>query len=80
MTPAQTAQFNVMRAALRRIAFDYNTAQQILRGSERHHGVDAAEALEMAYENVQGLAKHAVRGVRAIPMQRVADNVEKAVS
>jgi hypothetical protein len=42
-------------------ATQYKTARQILRGSERRYGLDSAEALEMAYENLRGDALATVR-------------------
>lgn len=39
----------------------YDTARGVLRSSERRYGLDGAEALEMAYENVRGDARAIVR-------------------
>jgi len=50
-------------AALRRIAA-YMTPAQLRRQSERKYGLTFEESLEMAYENVIGEAKAALRGVR----------------
>jgi hypothetical protein len=49
--------------ALKRIT-SYMTPAQLRRAAERQYGLDHAEALEMAYENVIGEAKHALRGYR----------------
>lgn len=63
MTPKQREQFNRMRATLKRIASGYQTPQQLRRGSEKQYGLDADEAIEYAYENIQQEAKEAVAGV-----------------
>jgi hypothetical protein len=49
--------------ALKRITA-YMTPAQLRRESERQYGLDHAEALEMAYENVIDEAKEALRGYR----------------
>lgn len=49
--------------ALKRITA-YMTVKQIRRESETAFGLDHAEALEMAYENVIEEAKSALRGYR----------------
>lgn len=49
--------------ALKRITA-YMTVTQLRRAAERQYGLDHAEVLEMAYENVIGEAKHALRGYR----------------
>ena len=66
MTPKQLEQFNRMRAALTRIAKEYQTPDQLRRNADRDYGLDASEAIEMAYENIQSEARAAVRGVRAV--------------
>ena len=53
-----------MRATLKRIATGYQTPEQLRRGAEREYGLDASEAIEYAYENMQQEAKNAVKGVR----------------
>ena len=64
MTPKQKEQFNRMRSTLKRIASDYQTPQQLRRNAEKQYGLDADEAIEFAYENIQQEAKNAVAGVR----------------
>ena len=64
MTPKQQEQFNRMRSTLKRIATGYQTPAQLRRNSEREDGLDADEAIEYAYENIQQEARLAVRGVR----------------
>jgi hypothetical protein len=49
--------------ALRRI-LRYMTPTQLRRHAERHYGLHYEEALEMAYENVQGEARSALSGYR----------------
>lgn len=66
MTPKQVEQFNRMRDTLIRIAREYQTPDQLRRNADRDYGLDFSEAIEMAYENIQGEARAAVRGVRAV--------------
>lgn len=49
--------------ALKRITA-YMTPAQLRRHSGHEYGLDHSEALEMAYENVIGEAKNALRGYR----------------
>jgi len=53
-----------MYDALKRIARGYQTPDQLRRNSERQYGLDYAEALEFAYENMQQDARNAIRGLR----------------
>lgn len=66
MSNKQQEQFNRMLAALKTISQDYQTPDQLRKNSEKMWGVDYEEALEMAYENIQQLAKDASKGVRLI--------------
>lgn len=66
MTPKQRLQFNQMRKALKRIANEYQTPDQLRRNAERDFGLDYEEALEYSYENIQHEAKAASRGVRRV--------------
>lgn len=51
--------------ALKTIGRKYMTPAQIARDAERTMGgLDRLEYLEMAYENIQELAKLAIKGVR----------------
>ena len=63
--------------ALKRITA-YQTPAQLRHNSERQYGLDHAEALEMAYENVIEEAKAALRGYRrksqALPKPQVLSN------
>lgn len=49
--------------ALKRIAA-YETPDRLHRHADKAYGIDGAEAIEYAYENVLSEAKHAVKGVR----------------
>ena len=50
--------------ALKRIAADYMSVEQLKRTSEEKYGLDAREAVEYAYENVIEEARAAIRGRR----------------
>lgn len=54
-----------MRDALIEIT-KYQTPDKLRKDSEKDWGVDFEEAIEMAYENIQGTAKYAVKGIRAV--------------
>ena len=45
--------------ALRRIGHGYQTAEQLVRRGGQY-GLEAQEELEMAYENIQEIAKRAI--------------------
>jgi len=64
MTKKQIENYNKMRNALIEIT-KYQTPDKLRRDSEKDWGVDFEEAIEMAYENIQGIAKYAVKGIRA---------------
>jgi hypothetical protein len=49
--------------ALKRIS-QYASPDYMHRNSVRDYGLDAAESIEMAYENVIGEAKIAIKGMR----------------
>lgn len=66
MTENQRKTFNRMRAALIDISRKYMTSGEMRLKSESYYGLDYAEALEMAYDNIQNAARQAVKGVRAI--------------
>lgn len=66
ITENQVKQFNVMRNYLLRISKGYSTTSQLKKESRSDYGLDYEEVLEMAYENMQGEARLAVRGVKAI--------------
>lgn len=53
-----------MYDALRRIAKEFQTPSQLQRSSERQYGLEYAEALEYAYENIQQLAQQTIKGMR----------------
>lgn len=66
ITENQKRQFNLMRLTLLKIARHYQTVEQLKIHSKREYGLDFEEALEMAYENLQNDAAHAVKGVQEI--------------
>ncbi len=66
ITEKQALQFNKMLATLKRISKDYQTADQLRRGSEKQYGLAYEEAMEMAYENIQGEAVTAAKGLKFI--------------
>lgn len=58
--------YNRMYDALKTIAKYYQTPEQLRRNSKGQYGLGYEETLEMAYENIQQLAKEATRNVRKI--------------
>lgn len=54
-------------SALRDIAA-YMTPEQHRRQSERRYGLDAAESMEMALDNILGTAKAALKGYKRKPL------------
>lgn len=56
--------YNRMYDALVTISKGYQTPWQMRRGSKSLYGLGYEETLEMAYENIQQLAKEATRNVR----------------
>jgi hypothetical protein len=49
---------------LRRIAKGFDTAERVMKYAERDYGIGPAEALEMAYENMQETARLALKGIK----------------
>ena len=49
---------------LKRIAKGYKTPDQLRRQSQKEYGLDYAEAIEMAYENLQAEASRVIHGKR----------------
>lgn len=68
ITKKQAGQFNQMRIALIKIHKNYMTPAQIERNSPKGMGLDYAEALEMAYENIQDVAKRSSKGIKEIKL------------
>jgi hypothetical protein len=66
ITENQRQQFNLMRMALIQIHKDYQTPSQLRRDCKGDYGLEFEETIEMAYENIQHLAKSMVKGVKAI--------------
>jgi hypothetical protein len=48
--------------ALRQIAKEYLTTEQLAKRAEKLYGVNYHEALEMSYDNIQATAANAIRG------------------
>lgn len=59
----KTQQIVRMYNALKTIAKDYQTPEQLRKKSEKQYGLDYEEALEMSYENIQTLAKSVIKGI-----------------
>ena len=66
MTPKQIRQWNQMRHTLLRISKQYMSSQKLRKESEGEYGLEFEESIEMAYDNIQGEAKSAVKGVKEI--------------
>ncbi len=66
MTQDETQQSNERRYydALKRIAKAYQSSDRIAAMAEKQYGLEPREALEMAYDNIQGEAEVALRGKR----------------
>lgn len=69
MTTKQTLQFNKMLTVLKKISKAYQTPSQLKRNSGKQYGLDYEEALEMSYENIQGEAALACKGVKAMQVE-----------
>jgi S-ribosylhomocysteine lyase LuxS involved in autoinducer biosynthesis len=63
LTLKQKQQVRTMFNTLKKIVKEYQTADQIVRNSEKQCGLDPQEALEMSYENIQAEAKQAIKSV-----------------
>jgi hypothetical protein len=64
LTAKQAVQFRRMHSILVKISKDYQTPKQLCKDSENEYGVEYLEALEMSYENIQGEAKAAIKGIQ----------------
>ena len=56
ITETQKQQFNLMLSTLRRISKEYQTSDKIRRDAQKEYGLDFEEAIEYAYDNIQGEA------------------------
>ena len=65
MTPKQAEHYTQMRRALQRIT-KYQSVSSLHRYALRDYGLDANEAIEMAYENVIQEAKVGLRGTKEV--------------
>ena len=66
ITEKQKQQFNLMLNTLRKISKGYQTTSQLRKDSEKDWGLDFEEAIEMAYENIQGEAAFASKNVKPL--------------
>lgn len=57
MTDKQIKNYNRMHNALKTIAKNYKSSEQIQRSCEKEYGLSYSESLEMAYDNIQNIAK-----------------------
>lgn len=62
----QKEKFNRMLSTLKKIAYQYDNPQRLMKNLERRYGLSGIEALEMAYENIQEEAKYCIKGIRKI--------------
>lgn len=65
ITLKQAEQFNRMLDTLKRIK-SYQSTSQLRRDSEKEWVLDYEEALEMAYENIQGEASYSCKGIKPL--------------
>lgn len=65
MTDKQIDQFNYMVETLK-IITKYDKPDKIRKNAQKDYGLDYEEALEMAYENIQGEAAFSIRNIRPI--------------
>lgn len=66
ITEKQALQFNRMLTALTRIKH-YDSPDRLRKNSEKTYGLEFEEALEYAYENMQGEAA-VIKGVKRIEL------------
>ncbi len=66
MTKSEVQKFNRMHVALITISKGFQTPNQLKKSSSKELGLDYEEALEMSYENIQHIAKCAVKGCKFI--------------
>jgi hypothetical protein len=69
MTDKQARQFNMMLSTLRKIAKDYMTPEKLRKNSEKMYGLEFEECIEMVYENIQGDALYAIKGIKYIEIK-----------
>lgn len=69
--------YNRMYDALVTIAKGYQTTDQLKRDGKSQYGLGYTETLEMAYENIQQLAKEATRHVRRFRSNADAHRTER---
>lgn len=74
ITLKQAHQFNSMLLQLGRIK-KYDSTEKLRRSSEKNFGLEYEEALEMAYENMQGEVN--IKGIRPITVTQPPEPVQK---
>ena len=65
ITEKQKQQFNLMLNTLKRIKA-YQSPEKLRKDSSKDWGLDFEEAIEMAYENIQGEAAFACKNVKPL--------------
>jgi len=65
ITEKQKQQFNLMLNALKKIKA-YQSPEKLRKDSSKDWGLDFEEAIEMAYENIQGEAAFACKNVKPL--------------
>ena len=65
ITEKQKRQFNLMLNALKKIKA-YQSPEKLRKDSSKDWGLDFEEAIEMAYENIQGEAAFACKNVKPL--------------
>lgn len=65
ITEKQKQQFNLMLNALKKIKV-YQSPEKLRKDSSKDWGLDFEEAIEMAYENIQGEAAFACKNVKPL--------------
>lgn len=64
MAKINTTHYNRMLDALKTISTGFLTPAQLRKNSDKMYGLGYEETLEMAYENIQQLAREASKGVK----------------
>jgi hypothetical protein len=70
ITQEQAEQFNQMRSALIKISSGFMPISELEEVAEEEYGLEYLEALEMAYENIQDLARRTAHGTKSIKIKQ----------
>ena len=65
MTPKQKENYNKMVKTLRTIT-QFQSPEKMQQDSMKDWGLDYEECLEMAYDNIQAIAKENVKGIQLL--------------